>query len=399
MRRFVIVGAGLAGHRAAIELRRHLPDAPIDLVGDEDALPYDRPPLSKDVLLGKVSSTTLKDADRYAELHITFHRRATATAIEPARRAVTLSNGSQLEYDALLLATGSRPRRLPEAVAGGVEVAYVRTAEDANRLRARLRAGAALLVIGGGFIGLEVAAAAAELGCTVTVIEAGDRLLARGLPAMVADHLHRLHEASGVRILTGVRLERLRRGEPMVEADTSAGTLSADVVVAGIGALPNVELAAAAGLHVADGIVVDGLCRTSDPHIFAAGEVTAHPVGLAQGHRRLESWKVAQAQPVVAAAAMAGVACEDYDELPWLWSDQHGCNLQMIGAPDRAVRFHVRGDPAGDGWTLVGLDAADRPVSGVAVNAGRDISVLRRAITRGTPLPDGFLSAEAAPVS
>ena len=396
MRRFVIVGAGLAGHRAAIELRRHAPEAAIDLVGDEDALPYDRPPLSKDVLLGKVESTTLVDADRYAELGVTFHRGTSATAVHAAARTVALNNGALLSYDALLLATGSRARHLPDAIAGDAVVTYVRTASDAAELRMQLRQGASLLVIGGGFIGLEVAAAAVELGCSVTIVEAADRLLARGLPPLVASHLQRLHETSGVRILTGVRLKRLRAVDGRTTAETSAGLLSADVVVAGIGAVPNVEIARDAGLQVDDGIVVDGLCRTSNPAIFAAGEVTAHPVALAGGRRRVESWKVAQAQPVVAAAAMAGVACEDYAELPWLWSDQYGCNLQMIGAPDRAVRFQVRGDPAADGWTLVGLDAENRPVSGVAVNSGRDISVLRRAIARGTPLPADFLN-DAAP--
>ena len=224
-------------------------------------------------------------------------------------------------------------------------------------------------------------------------------MLARGLPPIAADHLHRLHSASGVRILTGVRLEQLHRSDDGVVAETSAGRITADLVLAGVGAIPNVELAAAAGIEVDDGIVVDGLCRTSESAVFAAGEVTAHPVALADGRRRLESWKVAQAQPVIAAAAMAGVACEDYAELPWLWSDQYGCNLQMIGAPDRAQRFMVRGDPAGNSWTLVGLDAHDRPVSGVAVNAGRDVSVLRRAITRGTPLPADFLADASAYLS
>lgn len=391
MRRFVIIGAGLAGHRAATELRRHDPTAAIDLIGDEDALPYDRPPLSKDVLLGKTAGTTLKDADRYDEQAITFHRAVTATAIDRAGQTVTLSDGSALPYDALLLATGSRPRPLPEAIAGDAPVHYIRTARDAETLRDRLRKGSSLLVVGGGFIGLEVASAAIQLGCTVTVIEAAERLLARGLPALAASHIQRLHQNSGVRILTGTRLERLRRDGDAVIAETSGGEIRGDVVIAGIGALPNVELAQSVGLEVRDGIVVDGLCRTSDPLIFAAGEVTAHPVALLGGHRRLESWKVAQAQPVVAAAIMADIACEPYAELPWLWSDQYACNLQMIGAAERATQFRVRGDPDGDSWSLIGLDAEGLPVSGVAMNAGRDVSVLRRAITRGTPLPADFL--------
>lgn len=379
MRRYVIVGAGLAGHRGALELRRLDPEASIDLIGNEEALPYDRPPLSKDVLLGKVASTTLKDADRYDELGIRFHPGVRANSIDRAARIVGTDCGRRFPYDALLIATGSRPKRLPGLVTTGLPLCYLRTAADALRLRDQLRPGARITVVGGGFIGLEAAAAARARGCDVLLLEAADRILSRGLPVEAARYVHSLHTRNGIRIRTGVPPAQI--GEEILQADA---------VVVGVGILPNIELAAAAGLELDDGIVVDGTCRTSDPDIYAAGEVTAHPVPFGGSRKRLESWKIAQAQPVVAAAAMTGRAGLPYAELPWLWSDQFDLNLQLLGMPERAAQFRVRGNPDSESWTLVGLDERGLPVSGVAVNAGRDIAQLRRSITRGMPLPDDF---------
>jgi len=387
MRRYVIIGAGLAGHRGALELRRLDPQASIDLIGNEEVLPYDRPPLSKDVLLGKVASTTLMDADRYEELDIRFHPGVRANSIDRSAQTVGTDRGQRFPYDALLIATGSRPRRLPGVVTTGLNLCYLRTAADAVRLRDELRPGARVAVVGGGFIGLEAAAAARARGCDVSVLESADRILSRGLPVEAARYVHSLHTRNGIRIVTGARLEEIRGH---YELQTQTETFKADTVVVGVGILPNIELAAAAGLELDDGIVVDGTCRTADPHIYAAGEVTAHPVPFGGRRRRLESWKVAQAQPLVAASAMTGRAGLPYAELPWLWSDQFDLNLQLLGMPERAAQFRVRGNPEGASWTLVGLDEQGLPVSGVAINAGRDIAQLRRSITRGTALPEDF---------
>lgn len=398
MPHYVVIGAGIAGHRAAVELRKLDAAATIDLIGDEPSLPYDRPPLSKDVLLGKITRTTLRDADRYETLRIRFHRGVRALSIDRVARVVHAEHGLSLPYDALLLATGSRPRLLPSSIAApGVPLCYLRTEIDAAHLREKLRPGSRVAIIGGGFIGLETAASARTAGCTVTVIETADRILSRGLLPEAARYVHRLHERNGIEILTGARLERVAVNEDgSYTLFTSSGTLHADTVVVGIGVVPNVELALEAGLHVEDGIVVDGLCRTSDPAIFAAGEVTSHTVPLLGQRRRIESWKIAQTQPVVAAAAMVGQNAAEYAEIPWLWSDQFDLNLQMLGVPERAVSFRTRGDPDGASWTIVGLDENGLPVSGLAINAGRDIALLRRAMARGSPLPEDFFQATAA---
>lgn len=387
MTRYLIVGAGLAGHRAAIELRRLAPAAEITLLGEEDVLPYDRPPLSKAALQADGSHGTLKDADRYEALDIAFHASTRAVAIDREARTVRAEDGRTFGYDALLLATGSRNRRLPEALTGSTPIHYLRTHDEAARLRAALVPGARLAIIGGGFIGLEVAASAIAAGCSATLLEAGERVLSRGLPAEAAESIAAVHRSRGLEILTGVRLVALTACDGGIALQLADRRLEVDTVVAGIGIVPNVELAEAAGLAVDDGIVVDAACRTSDPHIFAAGEVTRHPSGPRS--LRLESWKIAEQQPLTAAAAMTG---EDaaFRGTPWLWSDQYDFNLQMIGALDLAAQTRLKGGYADRSWTLVGFDAEARPIGAVAMNAGRDISVLRRAMERGEPLPETF---------
>jgi len=393
MTQFVIIGAGPAGMRAAEMLRRGSSDADILLIGDEPHLPYDRPPLSKSFITDALppSKTYLKPESFYAGERIRLKLGVAATQIDRAAKAVTLADGERVAYDKLLLATGCGARALPPSLATAL-VHYLRSLADAERIRAALRPGVSLVVIGGGFIGLEVAASARQLGATVAVLEMAPRLMARAMPAVVSDFARRLHERHGVRFELGAELLPL---EPLPEGRaaivTAAGRYEADIVVAGIGAYPNTALAAAAGLVLEDGIRVDACGRTSDPDIFAAGDVTRHENPLLGRAIRVESWQVALNQAGFVARAMLG-ANEPYVEIPWLWTDQYDCNIQALGFFDPELRLLLRGDPAGASFTVLGL-AADGPIAAaITVNNGRDMAVLRRLVTQRTILPQDALA-------
>lgn len=392
MRRYVIVGGGVAGHRAAIELRRLDADSGITLIGSEPYLPYDRTPLTKAVLVDPQASAeiVLKDADTYGRQGIAYLPGTTVHALDPAGRRVHAGD-HQFPYDALLLSTGSRPRRLPPTVETS-SCQYIRTLADAAELNRRLVNGCRAVIIGGGFIGLEVAAAARLRGCAVTVVEAREAVMTRGTPPMVGAFMRELHESNGVHIECGQAVRAVER-----QADGSSAvilgnrTLSANIVICGLGVEPNVELAAAIGLEVQDGIVVDEMCRTRDSAIFAAGEVTRHPSGRSGQLRRIESWRVASDQPLVAAANMAGGSAA-YRDAPWLWSDQYDVNLQILGDVVGAASYLFTGRLDQRKWSLIALDRQGLPVGVVAANNGRHISMLRRPITNGTPVPSALAS-------
>lgn len=390
--RCLVVGAGLAGHRAAIELRRLSADASITLLGAEAELPYDRPPLSKAFLSGaaSVQDIVLKDSERYAELGIVHRPSTTVVAIERADRLVRTESGEAFAYDALLIATGSRPRRLPAAM-DNPGLHYIRTRADAERLGLALKSGGEVVVIGGGFIGLEVAATARQLGANVTVVEALPRLMARGMPAFVGERILEMHRQRGVSFCLDAPVTAItRRPDGAMDVQLNERTLTADTVVVGIGIIPNVELAQRAGLEVANGIVVDRACRTSDPHIFAAGEVTMHPSGASGEHRRIESWRAASDQPLVAARSMLGMAAE-YSDFPWLWSDQYDANLQTIGVPDGGTRYILK-ESETNRWTLVALGEDGVARGAVALNNGRDISMMRKYLRLGRQLPPSVMA-------
>jgi anthranilate 1,2-dioxygenase ferredoxin reductase component len=380
MQRFVVVGGGVAGHRAARELARLAPTSTIDLVSEEPWLPYDRPPLSKELLHGSKTADqiVLSGASAYQENNIRYHSQTRVTAIDRQRQTVITEAGAEFGYDRLLLATGSRPRRLPTQYTGGAAIHYLRTLHDAIALAPQLTAGRRILVIGGGFIGLEVAAAAVRKNCHVTIIETQPRILARGMPPRVSEWVERMHRGEGVDIQTSTELQTIHLYRSEILVAVSGRTIAADIVIASIGAEPNVELAANAGLDVGDGLVVDDRCRTSDPLIFGAGEVTCRPVMYGPS-RRIESWKSSGEQGAAAAQVMTG-ADVVFDEIPSLWSDQFNINIQSVGFPDLGVAHEVLGDPASSAWTLVSLGEDGSVIGGVAINRGRDASALRRAI-------------------
>lgn len=344
----VILGAGQAGFQTALSLRAEGYGEPITLIGEEPHLPYQRPPLSKGFLLGKqtIEGATLRPESFYTSQRIDLITGDRALAIDRGNRRVTLASGARLEYKKLVLATGARVRTLPRE-----GLAYLRTQADAVELKQRLDAVGTVAIIGGGFIGLEVAAAARALGKSVTVYEIQDRLMPRCVSPAVSEFFLRVHSAHGTEIFFG---------SPTVEP--------ADLVVAGIGVVPNLELARESGLPVANGIAVDDHLRTADENIFAIGDCAEHPNFFSRSRTRLESVQNAVDQAKVAAANIAGRQ-ESYRAVPWFWTDQFDIKLQMAGLSDGADREVLRGDLESHKFSvfyfrnarLIAVDSINRP--------------------------------------
>jgi len=384
----VIVGAGQAGGWAAKTLRADGYGGRIVLVGDEPHPPHERPPLSKAVLAGSAEPDVchLFKPDALAALGLECVPGERALAIDRVAHTVATDRARKIRYERLVIATGSRVRKLAIPGADLPGVFYLRTIADALALRERLTTDARLLVVGGGWIGLEAAATARKRNAAVTVLEAADRLCARAAPPELSDYLARLHAAHGVDVRLGAGLESLRSATAggLVARLADGTELAADTVLIGVGIVPNVELARDAGLEVRNGIVVDDQGRTSDPDIFAAGDVTDQP-GARLGRRvRLESWQNAQDQAIVAAKAALG-ADAHHDPLPWFWSDQYEANIQMLGLPERWPEAVRRGDVASGSFSLFYLrDGAIDAV--VSVNAPRDLRAARRLIEQREPV-------------
>ena len=387
----VIVGAGQAGFQVADSLRQSGYDGPITLVGEEPHPPYQRPPLSKAYLLGDSEAERLKfRADDFYEKHAIDLRLSTrVTAIDPAEKTVTLSDSEILTYDFLVLATGARVRKIPVPGADLDGIFYLKTLDDVDRIETALASAEKVAVVGAGFIGLEFAAVASKLGKSVTVFEAMDRVLARVSPPVISDYYTRVHEAHGVRILTGAGVSAFTGSEGKVAAITLADgeEVACDLVVVGIGVIPNVELAADAGIGCDNGIIVDGNGRTSDPAIFAAGDCAAYEHPFAGARIRLESVQNACDQGRSVAAAIAGKD-ETYDVVPWFWSDQYDLKLQMAGLSTNCDQAIVRGDMDSNRFSVFHYrDGVFRALD--AVNKGADYLMARKLLAAGKgPTPE-----------
>ncbi len=382
----VILGAGECGTRAAFALREEGYSGTVTLIGAERHLPYERPPLSKEGMSAESPGMkTIADADRFGAAGIDLLLAQTATAIDRANQAVMLANGAAVSYETLLLATGARPRRLPLADASR-HCLYLRTHDDAETISGRLRPEARIAIVGGGFIGLEIAAAARRRGCAVTVIEALPRLLSRAVPAEIAEVIADLHRANGVEIRCGASIASIAdKGEAVELALGEGSAVLADLCIVGIGAVPNAELAANAGLAVDNGIVVDEKLRTEDPAIFAAGDCCSFPLSIYGGRRvRLEAWRNAQEQGGLAARNMLGKA-ESHIAVPWFWSDQFDWTLQIAGLADQATQT-VRRDLGNDAFLLFHLADDGRLVAASGIGPGnsvaRDVRLAEMLIVR-----------------
>ena len=329
----VIIGAGQAAAAFAGKLRALGSDRPVTIVGDEPVLPYQRPPLSKKYLVGEATfdRLLLKPPAWYEANAVTVLTGRKATAIDRTRRIVVLDDGQELSYATLVLATGASPRRLPAVIGGDLQGVYtLRDKADADALMADFQPGRRLLVLGGGYVGLETAAVARTRGLEVTVIELADRILKRVAAAATADLVRDLHRTHGVDILESTSIVRLVGTEGrLTGAELMDGrTIAADLAVVGIGVAPNAGLAEASGLAIDDGILVDELARTSDPDILAIGDCARFPYG--DRLIRLESVQNAFDQGEAAAAALVG-AGGAYAPQPWFWSDQYDAKLQIAG--------------------------------------------------------------------
>ena len=383
----VIVGAGQAGGRAAETLRSEGFTGRITLIGDEVERPYERPSLSKEMLLDTSAETIawLHEPNFYAEQDIALKLGVAAVSIDRDARRVMLSDGTGVDYGVLLLATGARVRTLPIPGADA-HCHYVRSLEDSRALRTKLTAGKRVVVIGAGFIGLEVAAAAIARGCEVVVIEAADAPLGRVAPPMLQDYYRSLHADKGVSFRFGAQVVGIApQGEGAVVTTDTGETFPADIVIAGIGVIPNAEIAHAAGLACDRGIVVDEFGATEDPYILAAGDVARHHNPLLDRSILLESWQNAQNQAIALARNIArDTDPVPYAELPWFWSDQYGINLQIYGLLEEGGAFAVRGDPASAQWLMTQI-VDGRIVFAAGINAARDLRPMRELIKLGAP--------------
>jgi NADPH-dependent 2,4-dienoyl-CoA reductase/sulfur reductase-like enzyme len=395
----VVIGAGQAGRRCAEALRERDAEAEIILLGEEAHPPYDRPPLSKAVLLGTDPGHGLfvRTPEFYAEKRIDLRLSTRVTAIDVAARQVVTAAGARIGWDHLVIATGATARRLRVPGADDPRVMTLRSMADAEALKARLAAKPRLAVVGGGLIGLEVAASARQLGCEVHVLEAADRLMARSVPPPISDRVAALHRAQGVVLHLGCALTAIEPGaDGALLLHAGSERILADLVVVGIGGVPNTALAEAAGIAVQDGILTDAAGRTTIPGIYAAGEVARFPHAFWDGRAtRMEAWQVAQNQPAAVARTIAGDDAP-YDEIPWHWTDQFHWNLQVLGDPDPAFSLVERAE--GEKLTAIALDGQGRARGAVLINTGRDATPCRRLIASGKALDAAALADPATPL-
>ncbi|NJC73943.1 FAD-dependent oxidoreductase [Planosporangium thailandense] len=389
---FVIVGAGLAGAKAAETLRDEGFDGPVVLIGDEPEPPYERPPLSKGLLLGteKPDSVFVHDADWYTTHDVDLRTGTRVSGIDRAGRKVHLADGERIAYAALLLATGSAPRTLPVPGAELDGVLTLRTLADSRRIAAAAVTDARIVIAGAGWIGLEVAAAARRRGAAVDVVETASLPLQRVLGDMIARTFADLHRAHGVTFHFGTEIREIRElpGTGRVSSVLLAdGTeLPADVAVVGVGVRPNTRLAEEAGLAVDNGVLVDESLRTSDPDIYAAGDVANAYHPLLARRIRVEHWANALTGGPAAARAMLGRPVS-YDELPYFYTDQYDLGMEYTGyaAPDEVDRVVIRGDLAGREY-IAFWTGAGRVLAGMNVNVWDVTDPVRRLIRSARPV-------------
>ncbi len=380
MKKIVVVGGGHAAAQFCASINEAGQDVQVVLVTEEGYLPYQRPPLSKTWLKDEDPQPAwLRPASFYADNTIDVHVNTCVSAIDPAAHAITLSSGDRLTYDTLVLATGARARTLPLFDGGFGNVTSVRTIADARRLREQVAAARRVVVVGGGFIGLEVAATAAGLGKHVTVLEAADRLLGRSVSPEISAWLLQAHQANGITIELNARADRLDVvDEKITGIWVGDKQFAADVVVLAVGSEPNVDLAQAAGLACDNGVVVNPFMQTSQPDVYAIGDCTAFPSATLGRQIRLESVQNANDQARCAARSILGDPVP-YTAMPWFWSDQGAIRIQIAGVPDTHHERALRGDPASGKFSVLYFDG-DRLTCAESVNLPVDHMAARRLI-------------------
>ncbi|OYU68978.1 MAG: ferredoxin reductase [Alphaproteobacteria bacterium PA2] len=391
----VIIGAGHAGGTAAALLRQYDFQGPITMIGEEPIPPYQRPPLSKAWLKGEADadSLALKPLEFYGENNIDFRPNVRVEAINRADKTVALSDGSTLAYDVAILATGARPIRLPIPGADLDGVLELRTAADAEALKSALGPGRTVAIVGGGYIGLEAAASSRALGANAIILERESRILARVACETLSTFFQTYHEAKGVTFELGASATGFAGQDGKVTGVTLADgrTIACDLVLVGVGVAPNEELAKAAGLDCARGVVVNLEARTSDPSIFAIGDVAQRPMPIYDGRMfRMESVPNALEQAKQAACAITGRPAPA-GETPWQWSDQYDLKLQIAGYPFDADQILVRGDPTSNKFAIFHLKG-DLVQSVEAINSPPEFMMGRQLIGNRKPVDTAKLA-------
>lgn len=383
---FIIIGAGQAGGWLARTLRTEGFKGRVVLVGEEPYYPYERPPLSKSTLLDNndISSTYFWPPEAYHEFDIEVLLDRRAVTIDRDSKQISLDSGDVLPYDRLAITTGTRPRLLP---VDGIElngIHYLRNMDHALAIRNDVKPGSTVLVVGGGWIGLELAATLSTLGCKLIIVEATNRLCARAVTPDMSDWMLKLHQQHGAEIVLETGIDRFMGSVRVEGALLSTGeTINCTSAVIGIGVIPNTEIASAAGINVENGIIVDEFCCTSDPDIFAAGDVTNQPT-IHSGRIRLESWENAQNQGIAAGKSMLNIE-QPHAEIPWFWSDQYEANIQMIGIPKDWDEIAKRQHSESMFLTMYLKD--DMIVGAIAVNNARELRIAKRLMQSGKTIP------------
>jgi 3-phenylpropionate/trans-cinnamate dioxygenase ferredoxin reductase component len=387
---FVIIGGGLAGAKAVEALRDNGFEGGIVLFAEEEQLPYERPPLSKEYLAGKksLSDFTVQSSDWYRDQNVDLRLGSRVSSLDPAAHTVGLPDGTTVPYDKLLLATGSASRRppIPGSDAGGVH--YLRTYDDAEALNSALTEGSSLAVVGAGWIGLEVAAGARQRGVDVTVVETAKQPLLAALGETVGEVFANLHRDHGVDLRLQAQVEEITtaQGRATGLKMRDGSTVAADAVLVAVGAKPNIELAEQAGLSMGDGgVLVDASLRTSDPDIYAVGDIAAAEHPLFGCRIRTEHWANALKQPAVAAAGMLGKPGE-YAELPYFFTDQYDLGMEYVGHAPSFERVVFRGDVSGREFVTFWLDGDNRVLAGMNVNIWDVLEDVKSLIRSKTPV-------------
>ncbi|OBJ97791.1 pyridine nucleotide-disulfide oxidoreductase [Mycolicibacterium fortuitum] len=400
---FAIVGGGLAGAKAAEALRDNDFDGHVVLFAAEDQLPYERPPLSKEYLAGKkkLDDFTVAPAAWYRDHNVDLRLGTEVTAVNAATHTLSLPDGTTVGYDKLLLATGSASRRPPIPGSDAAGVHYLRTIDDAATLSAALNPGATLAIVGAGWIGMEVAAGARGRDVNVTVVEAAHLPLQAALGAEVGEVFAQLHREHGVDLRLDQSVEEITtdNGTATGLRLTDGSTVAADAVLIAVGAAPNIELAEKAGLAIGDGgVLVDASLRSSDPDIYAVGDIAAAQHPFFGVRIRTEHWANALKQPAVAVAGMLGNSAE-YDELPYFFTDQYDLGMEYVGHAPEYERVVFRGDVAGREFVAFWLDASNRVLAGMNVNVWDVLDDVKALIRSGAPVDPDRIADPAQPLS
>ena len=376
----VIIGCGQAGGQAAASLRQEKYEGPITMIGQEPYIPYQRPPLSKQYLSGEQEKEklSLRQESFYSEKEINLMLETSVLSLDPHKKELQLENDETVTYDKLLIATGGRPRKLEVDGHTLKGIHYLRNIDDVDAIKTQMRTSQNLVIVGGGYIGLEVASVAIKRGLTVSVLEMESRILERVTTEEMSAFYHQLHTDEGVNILTSTQAKAFKGSETVESVVCGDHEIPADLVIVGIGILPNTEMAEAAGLKTNNGLVVDEHCRTSNEHIFAAGDCTNHPNPILNRRLRLESVPNAMEQGRVAASNMLG-GSKSYASMPWFWSDQYEHKLQMVGFSKDSDQSVVRGDMESKSFTVFYLQD-DSIIAADSVNNPKEFMASKQLV-------------------